>query len=205
MSQICILEKPMVLHALHRQFSSMYISQTFSFFPPHEMTYFAVAWMTLWIILSCSFIYKILLTFKCKVIVLNILTLCSSRFIFSNSSPHSHFTYKAKKLIPKGMWNNYNWQCTLYRDQTMMLWRIHPNRLEIVWGFINNYCYLKNKCSEKVSLSKDDLKVKPLCTSSDLKTLLKIIIECLLCIMAREDNTRKTVPCSTVHLLKWTS
>ena len=65
-------------------------------------------------------------------------------------------------------------------------------------------CYLKNKCSEKVSLSKDDLKVKPLYTSSDLKTRLKIIIECLLCIMAREDIlfTRRAVPCSTVCLLK---
>jgi len=166
------------------------LKQRFQFNSRIVGTYFASV-MTLnkyWEIIAATpsyiFIYIILLPFKCKVIGLNILTLCSSRFIFSNSSPHSHFTYKAKKLIPKGMWNSYNYyrQCTLYGDQTMMLWRIHPTRLEIVCGFINNYCYLKNKCSEKVSLSKDDLKVKPLCTSSDLKTLLKIILLSVCCV-----------------------
>ena len=50
-----------------------------------------------------------------------------------------------------------------------------PCSLEIVCGFINNYYYhLKTKCSEKVSLNKDDLKVKPLCSFSDLKKLSEI-------------------------------
>jgi len=173
-----------------QMFNLVFLSQKqrFQFNSRIVGTYFASV-MTLnkyWEIIAATpsyiFIYIILLPFKCKVIGLNILTLCSSRFIFSNSSPHSHFTYKAKKLIPQGMWNNYYWQGTLYEDQTMMLWGIRPAHLEIVFGFINNnYCYLKNKCSEKVSLSKDGLKVKPLWTFTDLKTLLKII-ECPLCI-----------------------